>query len=137
MERLQTLFIGLLVLYLLLAWTAPTRKILEGFTPIVDNVEFGTAEIGSGPTQVTKTVLFKNTFNKAPFVFLQPLYQADVTWTDVMETTIQFVSASEFRVIIQRVDQNVPWGQQLKLMYVAIELQSGTPYDNVPTVSST
>lgn len=135
MKDLELFFLGLLVLYSLLCLTAPKRvsnKILEGFSPIVDNVEIGTALIGSGSTNlITKTVYFKNTFNKAPFVFVQPLYQTNTSLSDVFETSVMMTTESTFRVNIQRIDQNSGWSQQLKLMYVAIEIQVDTPYDKI------
>lgn len=131
MDNCQTFFLALLVLYIVIAWTAP-KHVREAFTPIVDKVELGTIHIGPGGPNMTKSFNFQKGFSRAPFVFFSPLYGSNVTWTDVFQTTIQFTSPSSCRFNLQRVDlPKTSWGQNLKMMYAAISIQEGTPYQAI------
>jgi hypothetical protein len=136
MDNCQTFIICLLVLYILLFLLVSQKKTKEDFAPIVDNIEIGTIYIGPGQPFETKTFDFNNKFNKAPHVFLEPLYGDDVPYTDVFSTSIQMITPESCRFNIQRIDDpTTAWGQHLKMMYVAIEPQRGTPYENIGSIS--
>lgn len=139
----QAFVLGILVLYILLALTSPRKpiapiapnasitKTIERFSPIVDVLEVGTIHVGPGGPNKSLSFDFKKNFSKAPFVFFSPLYGANVSWPDMFQTTIQYITPSTCKFNLQRVDMLHYWGQNLKIMYVAISIQEGSPYEVV------
>lgn len=126
---MRDFFIYILIIIIFLLVSRPNRNLTENFSPLTNQIEIGTIDIGRHPgNQMNTTFNFKNVFGRIPFVFLEVLYEKDYNWNDVIQPTITRIYNNKCDVNLKRVDRNdIGWGQDLKLMYISIGLENESP----------
>jgi len=127
MNQINTLLLGLLVLYLAYALFRPCPNTTEGFDPsAAPDVEIGTVRVrpaGRGANDVKFN--FRGRFTRNPFIKLEAMNgEQDMFGKNIYSIAVKRVTTSGCELRVNRVDEgqfNAPLDKQFLIQYIAME----------------